>query len=128
MSNINTNNYTGPNAVIVGNAAAPWEVKQVGSSELAELTVYVGKGYKKGDQWVDQGSDKYTLQATSDYASDNWPEVGKGDKVRIDDAKLTARVYKKQDGEPGVDLQLRYGSIVVLEAKGNSDSGGATPF
>lgn len=124
---VNENNYVGSNATVVGLAGGEWEVRDLGTSgyQQAELSIAVSKGYKdKEDQWVDQGTDWYKLVATPDYAADNWPEVGKGDKVRVEDAKLEARAYVKKDGTPDVELRLRYGSLEVVKAKETADMSG----
>ncbi len=127
MSN-NPQNYVGSTVSVVGYAAGPYEVKKVGSSELAELSIAVGKGYKnrQTNEWVDQGTDWYTLQATADYASDNWPEVGKGDKVRVDNARLEARPFDRKDGSHDKALVLKYGDLRVIQAK-NADGDGEWP-
>lgn len=126
---VNENNYIGSSATVVGVAGGQWEVKTLGTSgyEQAELSIAVGKGYKKDGEWVDQGTDWYRLVAKPDYASDNWPEVEKGDRVRVDDAKLEARVYKKNDGEPGLELRLSFGALSVVkkaEAREKADLSG----
>lgn len=120
MSDINSKNYDGASAVIVGRAGGPVEIKTFdkGASQ-AQLSVAVGKGYKNKttNEWVDQGTDWYTLTATEDYANQNWPEVNKGDKVRIDDARLELKGFVKNNGEAGVEATLRYGTLVIVEAK-----------
>lgn len=131
MSDINSKNYDGSSVVVVGRAAGPFEVRTFdnGGSQ-AQLSVAVGKGYKKDDAWVDTGTDWYTLTATVEYAKDNWPDVIKGDKVRIDDARLEFKPYIKKDGTAAVEAQLRFGTLVVLDhAKGSaSNSDAVTPF
>ena len=126
MSDINSKNYEGSSVVVVGRAGGPVEIKTFdkGGSQ-AQLSIAVGKGYKKGDEWVDTGTDWYTLTATADWANQNWPNVGKGDKVRVDDARLEFKPYAKRDGDPGVEATLRYGSLVIVEAKGERSSAGA---
>lgn len=118
MSDINTKNYDGASVVIVGNAAGPVEIKSFdkGGSQ-AQLSVAVGKGYKKGDEWVDTGTDWYLLTATEEWAAQNWPDVSKGDKVRIDDARLEFKPFLKKNGEAGVEATLRYGTLVIVKSK-----------
>ena len=120
MSDINPKNYDGASIVIVGRAGGAVEVKDFdnGGSQ-AQLSIAVGKGYKnaKTEEWVDTGTDWYTLTATADYANQNWPQVGKGDKVRVDDARLEFKPFNKRDGEAGVEATLRYGTLVIVEAK-----------
>lgn len=131
MSDINPKNYEGASVVIVGSAGGPVEVVNFpkGGSQ-AQLSIAVGKGYKKGDEWVDQGTDWYTLTATEDWARDNWPDVQTGDKVRVDDARLELKGFIKKDGEPGVDATLRYGTLVIVSSKASrqQSSAGQTPF
>lgn len=130
MTEVNPRNYPGASATVVGRAAGPYQVRSFGNGgSQAELSIAVGKGYKdrQTQDWVDTGTDWYTLLASSDYASDNWPQIGKGDTVRIDNARLEARPYTSKDGEAKVDLQLRYGTIVVVKRKeegGGQSSGG----
>lgn len=130
MSDINPNNYPGSNVTIVGFAGGETKVKEFdrGGSQ-AELQIGVGKGYKDRDsgEWVDKGTDWYTLVGSADYAADNWPYVQKGDKVRIDNARLEARPYTKNNGEAGVELTLRFGTIVVVEAANERQTGGSRP-
>lgn len=131
MSDINPKNYEGASVVIVGSAGGPVEVVKFPSGgSQAQLSIAVGKGYKKDDKWVDTGTDWYTLTATEDYAAQNWPDVQSGDKVRVDDARLELKIYKKKDGEPGIDATLRYGTLVIVSSKASRSSGssGVTPF
>lgn len=131
MSEINSKNYDGSSVVVVGRAGGPVEIKSFdkGGSQ-AQLSIAVGKGYKKDGEWVDTGTDWYTLTATADWANQNWPNVGKGDKVRVDDARLEFKPYLKRDGEAGVEATLRYGSLVIVEAKGERAAAAAevAPF
>lgn len=131
MSEINSNNYDGASAVIVGRAGGPVEVKSFGNgAEQAQLSIAVSKGYKnkQTDEWVDQGTDWYTLTATADYADSNWPDVQKGDKVRVDDARLELKGFIKKDGTAGVDATLRFGTLVIIEAKADREGGAVKPF
>jgi single-strand DNA-binding protein len=124
MSDINPNNYPGATVTIVGTAGSEPRVKLDG--KLLELSIAVGKGYKKDGEWVDKGTDWYTLSASAEWAEQNWPTVGKGDKVRVDDARLETRDYTKQDGTEAKALDLRYGNLRVLQAK-NADGDGEWP-
>jgi hypothetical protein len=58
------------------------------------------------------------VSAFTDYAEDNWPYIGKGDKVRVDDAKQEVRSYETRDGETRTEIKLTYGELTVLESKG----------
>lgn len=83
-----------------------------------EVSIAVGKGYKDKttDQWVDKGTDWYTFVTRGDYQS-SVAGIEKGDRVEVTDAKLEQRLYSKNDGSPGVQNELNYGEIVVLERK-----------
>jgi single-stranded DNA-binding protein len=131
MSDINPKDYEGASVVIVGSAGGPVEVvKFPNGGSQAQLSIAVGKGYKKGDEWVDTGTDWYTLTATEDYAAQNWPDVQTGDKVRVDEARQELKGYIKKDGEAGVDARLRYGTLVIVSSKASRQSGstGVKPF
>ncbi len=127
---INPNNYDGASAVIVGRAGGPVEIKEFGNGgSQAQLSIAVSKGYKnkQTQEWVDTGTDWYTLTAATDYANENWPEVGKGDKVRVDDARLEFKAFEKKNGEPGVEATLRFGTLAIVESKQAASSDDA-PF
>jgi single-stranded DNA-binding protein len=129
MSDVNPKNYDGSYVSIVGRAGGPMEIKEFSNgNSQAQLSVAVGKGYKKDGEWIDTGTDWYTLTATQDYAEDNWPEVGKGDKVRIDDARLELKPYNTKKGEAAVEATLRFGTLVVLEAKSDRPAKSDSPW
>ena len=126
---INPNNYPGANAIIVGSAGGAVEIRDFpNGGQQAQLSIAVGKGYKDKDtgEWQDKGTDWYTLVAAPDYATKNWPEVGPGDTVRVDNARLEARPYTRNDGTPAVDLQLRFGTLVVVKKKDGGSPQGST--
>lgn len=120
MSNENNpQNYPGVGIdYIVGTAGGEVEYRtfENGGSQ-ASLSVAVGEGYKKDGQWVDQGTTWYRVIATQDYAEDNWPYIGKGDKVRIDGGRLSAREFDRRDGSKGQSFEVRFGNVRVLESK-----------
>lgn len=129
MSEVNPQNYDGANTTVVGRAGGEKTVKEfAGGNSIAELSIAVGQGYKKGDEWVDTGTAWYTLTATADYAADNWPAVGKGDKVRVDDAKQETRTFKRRDDTEGLQITLKYGTLTVIEAKADRDAAPADGF
>lgn len=112
-------------------------VGNVGRSEskfdgkLTETTVAVSKGYKDKttDQWVDQGTDWYTFITRGDWQS-SVADIGPGDRGKIEDAKLEHREYQKNDGSTGIAYELNFGTITVLEKKGERQtaSSGASGF
>lgn len=115
---VNEKNFDGATVTVVGRAGGPVSVKEFSSGPaIAELSIAVGQGYKKGEEWVDTGTAWYTLSSTADYAADHWPVIGKGDKVRVDEARQEIRTYTKSDGTPGTDVKLKYGTLSVVQAK-----------
>lgn len=124
MSDVNPKNFDGATVTLVGRAGGPVEIKEFKNGRQAQLSIAVGKGYKNKttDEWVDTGTDWYTLTAQAEYAEENWPAIDSGDKVRVDDARLELKGYLKKDGDAGVDATLRFGSIVIVEKKGANAS------
>lgn len=126
MNTINPNNFEGSSVTLVGRTGGKYRTKEFSNgSSIAELSIAVGKGYKKDGEWVSTGTDWYTLTATKDYAEDHWDDIPKGAKVRLDEARLETREYSKKDGTPGIALNLRYGRLSVLSNPKESD--GFTP-
>jgi single-stranded DNA-binding protein len=117
VTEVNPQNYPGARVFVVGTAGGEPRDTTFGTRELS---IAVGEGYKKDGQWVDTGTTWYTLSATLSYAEDNWPYVGKGDKVRVDDAKQETRQYEK-DGETRTQIKLSYGRLSVLQSKSAPD-------
>ena len=118
MTDINPNNYDGTSVVLVGRAGGPVDTVTFSNGHSqAQLSIAVGKGYENREtgEWTATGTDWYTLTSTPEYAAENWPEVGSGDKVRVDDARLELKPYLRKNGEAGVDATLRYGTLVVVE-------------
>ena len=114
MSNVNPQNYVGARSFIVGHAGGEPRDTPFGTRELS---IAVSQGYKKDGEWVEQPSAWYVLSATVGYAEDNWPPVGKGDKVRVDDAKQETREYTDKEGKLRTQIKLSYGALSVLESK-----------
>ena len=127
----NENNYVGASITLVGyvsNPARPPAYDKDGSKGVLELSIPINEGYKKDGEFVQTGTTWYTYSAAGEYA-DALKALGKGDKIRIDDAKQEVREYTDKDGAKQKGISLRYGSIKVLESKepaGSSD-GGFTP-
>ena len=119
----NENNIQGASATVVGYVAGAAKAPRYdkdGSSGVLEISVPVNEGYKKDGEFVQTGTTWYTYSAHGDYA-EPLKALGKGDKVRIDDAKQEVREYEK-DGKTVTAISLRYGSLKLLESK----SGGTT--
>ena len=113
----NPNNYEGATSSIVGRAGGPSET--VFDGKTTRLSVAVGQGYKKDGQWVelDPPTVWYTVQAATEYAEQNWPDIDTGDRVRIDDAKQEVRTFLRNDGTPGVEIKLTYGKVKVVDRR-----------
>ena len=129
MTGINPNNYEGASITLVGRAGGPAQppaYDKDGTKGVLELSVAVSQGYKKDDQWVDTGTAWYVLSAAGSYA-DVFREVGKGDKVRLDDGKLEVREFDRKDGTKGQQFTVKYGTLVILEKKDAAPSDGFTP-
>lgn len=118
MANANPNNYVGVNIdSLVGHAAGPAEYPpydKEGQRGFKQVRIGVGQGYKGSDgQWVDTGTAWYTHTAPEDDLG----FVGKGDKVRLDDARLEAREFTRKDGTTGQAFETRFGTLTVVESK-----------
>jgi hypothetical protein len=122
----NPNNYEGAQVTIVGRAGGPPVAVFDGST--TRLSVAVGQGYKKDGEWVDTGTTWYTVQASTEYVEQNWPDIDTGDKVRIDDAKQETRLYTKGNGDPGLEVKLTYGRVSLVDRKAERASSGSKPF
>ena len=129
MSDMNPKNYDGANLVVVGRASGPMEIKEFNNGgRQAQLSIAVNTGYmnKKTDEWVDTGTNWYTLTAKPEFAEANWPVVAKGDKVRVDDTRLEFKPYLKKDGTPNVEATLTWGTLVVVTAKADHSVSAST--
>lgn len=123
---VNENNYVGSTVTLVGYAAGPARpplYDKDGSKGHLELSIPINEGYKKDGEFVQTGTTWYQYVAGGDYA-DSLRSIGKGDKVRIDDAKQEVREYTTKSGENKLGITLRFGTVTVLESKSGADSGG----
>lgn len=120
MSDTNPNNYQGATVTLVGYAAGPAKppaYDKGGSKGILELSIPINEGYKKDGEFIQTGTTWYTYSAAGEYAA-NLSTVNKDDKIRIDDAKQEVRKYTTKDGVTKLGIELRFGTLVVLEAKG----------
>ena len=120
MSEINPGNIPSINVTLVGTAGGPVDFKQFNNGgSQAELSVAISHGYrnKQDGQWVDTGTTWVRILASGDYAENNWPVVNKGDKVRLDDARLETREFDRKDGTKGQAFEARFGTLTVVQAK-----------
>lgn len=127
---INPQNYPGATVTLVGHAAGPAEFPaydKSGERGFSQFRLGVGQGYKNKQtgEWVDKGTAWYTVQGrTEDLRA-----IGKGDKVRVDEARLEARDFERKDGTTGQAFETTYGTISVIESKsGGSASDEEVPF
>ena len=118
----NPNNYEGATVTLVGRAGGDAEnpaYDKEGTRGIKQVRVAVGQGYKKDGEWVDTGTVWYTVTGRSEDIG----HVRKGDKVRLDDARLEAREFERKDGTTGQAFETRFGNLTVLESKSGGGSG-----
>lgn len=121
----NDNNYPGATTTLVGWAASEARkpaYDKDGTSGVLEISIPLNEGYKKDGDFVQTGTTWYTYSAAGAYAED-LKAIGKGDKIRIDDAKQEVREYTNKEGEKVKAISLRYGTLTVLESKDSSGDG-----
>lgn len=127
MSETNPKNYQGATVTIVGYAAGeakPPAYDKEGTKGILQLSIPINEGYKKDGEFVQTGTTWYAYSAAGEYA-ETLKTVRKGDKVRIDDAKQEVREYTSKDGESKLGIELRFGTLVILEAKGAAEPSAA---
>lgn len=120
---VNPNNYPGLTATLVGYVAmepAYPAYDKEGKRGFKEIKVAINEGYKPkdGGDFVQTGTTWYAVKVHQDDLGG----IGKGDKIRVDDAKQSTRTYES-NGKEGIGILLEYGKITVLESK-NGDAGG----
>lgn len=121
----NPNNYTGATVTLVGNAGSDAEYPaydKTGERGVSQVRVAVSQGYKKDGEWVDTG----TLWVTVFGRTDDIGGIRKGDRIRVDDARLEAREYQRKDGTTGQAFEANFGTVTVLESK--AELVGSGPF
>lgn len=119
----NPNNYTGATVTIVGNAASAPEnppYDKEGSRGIQQVRVAVSQGYKdkNSGEWKDTGTAWFTVSGRADDLAG----IQKGDKVRVDDARLEAREFTRKDGSIGQAFETSFGTIQILESRGGGSS------
>lgn len=129
---INSNNYVGVSATIVGYAATdprPPAYDKDGSRGVIQVPIAINEGYKPKDgDFVQTGTTWYNVEAGGTGA-DDLRAISKGDKIRIDDAKQEVREYES-NGEKKLGITLKFGKITILESKsgGSSYEDDSVPF
>jgi len=127
----NPNNYEGATVTIVGHAGndpeyPPYDLS--GERGIQQVRVAVGQGYKnKSGEWVETGTAWYTVTGRVEDLG----EVHRGDKIRVDDARLEVREFTRKDGSTGQAFETRFGTIRVLESRTSAAEPeliDATPF
>lgn len=125
---VNERNIPGATITLVGWAASDAEnppYDKSGERGISQIRVPVNQGYSKDGEWVETGTAWYTVTGKTD----NIGHVRKGDKIRLDNAKLEAREFTRKDGSIGQAFETSYGDLTVLEPKsGGSASDDEAPF
>lgn len=118
MSENNPNNIKGANCTLVGytatEARTPAYDKE-GTSGVLEVSIPIDEGYMKDGEFVKQGTTWYTYLAHGQYA-EPLKAIAKGSKVRVENAKQEVRTYTNKDGVEQLAINLRFGTIAVLDA------------
>ena len=120
----NERNIPGATTTIVGWVAGPAKnpaYDKDGSKGVKEISIPVNEGYSGDGGFVKTGTTWYTVSAAGTYA-DELLALGKGDKVRIEDAKQEVREYKDREGNAKLGITLRYGKIIILERGEGGDA------
>lgn len=126
---VNPNNYIGVTATLVGHAGGDAEFPaydKSGERGFSQVRLGVGQGYKdknSGD-WVDTGTAWYTVTGRTDDLG----HIRKGDKVRVDEARLEVRDFTRKDNSIGQAFETRFGTMTVLESKGAPADDDSAPF
>lgn len=119
---VNPNNIIGANTTLVGYVATepryPAFDKE-GKRGLKEIPIAHSEGYKKDGEWVTTGTTWYSVMVKEEFLAST--PIGKGDKIRVDDAKQEVREYTNKDGETKIGITLSFGDITVLESKSSGD-------
>lgn len=118
----NVHNYEGATVTLVGRAGNDAEFPaydKEGTRGISQVRVAVGQGYKKDGEWVDTGTVWYTVTGRTEDIG----HVKKGDKVRLDDARLEAREFTRKDNSTGQAFETRFGTLEVLDSASGSGDG-----
>lgn len=118
----NPNNYEGATVTLVGRAGTDAEFPaydKEGTRGISQVRVAVGQGYKKDGEWVDTGTVWYSVTGRTEDIG----HVKKGDKVRLDDARLEAREFTRKDNSTGQAFETRFGTLEVLDSASGSGDG-----
>lgn len=125
----NENNYIGATLTLVGYVAVepryPAYDKE-GKRSYKQIPIAINEGYKKDGEFIQTGTTWYDVELHEDAVS--FLGIGKGDKIRVDDAKQEVRSYTNKDGEEKLGISLKYGTITVLESKDGGSGGDESPF
>ena len=109
---------------LVGRAVAGAEEKFDG--QLVELRIAVGHRKPDGNGgYEDAGTTWLTYKASGEYAAP-LKTVGKGDLVEVTDAVLESREWES-NGEKRSALEARFGTLTILERKGEGKGGNTAP-
>lgn len=128
MTDPNPNNYVGINATIVGYVAAnprPPAYDRQDERGIREIPIPINHGYRNNDgDWVDTSTTwvNYVAAGTGVELIEN---IRKGDKVKIEGARVETRQYEDKDGNARIGVDARFGTVTVLE---QADSDDDAPF
>ena len=127
----NEKNYPGATVTLVGwvntTARNPAYDKD-GSKGVKEVPIAIDEGYPDGNGgFTKTGTTWYAVTAAGEYAKE-LEALGKGDKIRVEDAKQEVREYTNKDNETKLGITLKFGKIIVLEkAEGGQSTASAAP-
>lgn len=128
---INEKNIQGATITLVGYAAGEARTPAYdrgGTRGILELSIPINEGYKKDGEFVQTGVTWYSVTAAGEHA-DALRGIGKGDKVRVDNAKQEVREYKDKEGNTKLGINLVFGVVTILESKsGAAPAGEDTPW
>lgn len=124
---LNPGNFTGINGVIVGRAGGPADFPRYDkakSGDLREVRLAVDQGYKDKTtgEWKSQGT--LWVSVVDKVEAFDALNIGKGDDVRVDDARISGREFERQNGA-GKDwaFEARFGTLsVTRRAPGGQDN------
>lgn len=125
---INENNYPGASITLVGYAGTDagfpaFDKEQTGVRREFRLPINHGYKDKNTGEWKETGTTWFTITGIDDTIG----HVRKGDKIRLDDAKLESREFTRKDGSIGQAFETSYGTLTVL-GSANSDDDLEAPF
>lgn len=111
---VNEKNYPGANVTLVGYAGTDAEYPPYdkdGERGISQFRLPIDHGYSKNGEWVKTGTTWFTVRGKTDDIGD----IRKGDKVRVENARLESREFERKDKSIGQAFETDFGTITVLE-------------